>query len=88
MSDTVYWLVFGAGLALASYSVSRVVSARPARRKAKALTLALSAGLGVLLGGWVLGWDSWPGGLLAGLAVVEVGPTVAAKVRGKVRGVK
>jgi len=81
VSETVYWFVLGCALALASYSVRLLVQAPPAERLRRGLVLVASAGLGVLLGGWALGWDSWPAGLVAGLAVVEVGPAVLRMVR-------
>ena len=83
MSDTAYWLVLACALALASYSVRLLVQAPPAERGRRALVLLGSGVLGILLGGWALGWDSWPAGLVAGLAVVEVGPAVLRWVRGR-----
>lgn len=83
MSDTVYWFVLACALALASYSVRLLVLAKPPERALRAWMLLGSAALGVLLGGWALGWDSWPAGLVAGLAAVEVGPAVLRWVRGR-----
>ena len=82
MSDTVYWMTLALALALASYSVRYVVESEGNRAR-KGLVLVCSAVLGVLLGGWALGWDSWPAGMIAGLAVVELGPAVLRWARGR-----
>lgn len=94
MSDTAYWIVLAIALTLASYSIRQAVSAPVAERAARGLVLVCSAVLGVLLGGWALGWDSWPAGMVGGLAVIEfgphavqIGPTLVQWVRGRL-GVK
>lgn len=84
MSETVYWVVLGCALALAAYSVRVTIMAEPATQRRRWCVLGSSAALGVLLGGWALGWDSWPAGLVAGLAVVELGPAVLQWVRAKI----
>jgi len=84
LSATVYWIVLACALALASYSVRLLVQSPPPERRRRAIVLVASAGLGVLLGGWALGWDSWPAGLVAGLAVVELGPAVLRRLRREV----
>jgi hypothetical protein len=81
MSESVWWITLVVGLALAGYSLRATLWAPPEDRPRRWALLALTATLGVLLGGWVFGWDSWPGGLVAGLAVVELGPAALAAGR-------
>lgn len=72
MSETVYWVVLGVALILAGYQVRRALVAWGKGHKTDAKVIALSAlataGLGILLGGWAVGWDSWPAGFVVGLA--------------------
>lgn len=89
MSESVWWITLIIGLALAGYSLRATLWAKPEDRPRRWALLALTSLLGVLLGGWIVGWDSWPGGLVAGLAVVELGPAALAagrRVFGRVGG--
>jgi len=72
------WLVvvLVAALALASVSVRALVALPAALRPGRLVVLLLSSALGVSLAGTFGEWDLWPVGLVVGLAVVELGPTV------------
>lgn len=81
MSESAWWICLLVGLALAGYSLRATLWAKPEDRPRRWALLALTSLLGVLLGGWIVGWDSWPGGLVAGLAVVELGPAALSAGR-------
>ena len=81
------WLVvvLVAALALASVSVRALVVLPALLRPGRLVVLLLSASLGVALAGTLGDWDLWPVGLIVGLAVVELGPTVLSGAKAFVR---
>lgn len=84
MSDTAYWITLVAALALASYSLRLLIYGAPAERPKRAALLAASSLLGILLAAWAVAWSAWPAGLVAGLAVVELGGVVLRRLRREV----
>jgi hypothetical protein len=78
-------LVLVVALALASVSVRALIALEPRQRPGRVVVLLLSAALAVSLVGTFADWDYWPVGLVVGLAVVELGPTVAGVVKTFVR---
>ena len=52
----------------------------------RATFLLAAVGLGILFMRWVAEPGDWPGGIILGLAVVEVGPAVLRWVRGRLGG--
>lgn len=85
MSDGWWALVIVVALALASVSVRAFVALPREQRMGRAVVLILSGALGMGLVGTFAGWDYWLPGLVLGLAVVELGPTVLSVVRAVVR---
>ena len=85
MSSEVSIILVLVALALAVQSVRVLVDLAPDKRLGRLAVLTSAA----LLGLWVVhslaGWDYAALGCVGGLAVVELGPTVAAVVRGIVR---
>lgn len=99
--DFTWWMVVGAALALAMYSFSVALGFAPAERgtdapvylegEARVRRLALigaGAVLGVLAAFSLGGAQHIPIGVLGGIGAPELGLTVAAKLRGKVRNYK
>ena len=85
MSDGWWVVVVVVALALASVSVRAFVALPSEQRIGRLVVLILSGALGMGLVGTFAGWAYWLPGLVLGLAVVELGPTVLSVVRAVVR---
>lgn len=85
MSDGWLALVLVVLLALASVSVRTFVGLEARQKPGRLAVLLVSGALGVSLVGTLAGWDYWLPGLVLGLAVVELGPTVLSVVRALLR---
>ena len=85
MSDGWIVVMLVIGLALASVSVRTFVGLEQRDKLGRLAVLVVTAALGVSLVGTLAGWDYWLPGLVLGLAVVELGPTVLTAVRALVR---
>ena len=72
-------------LALAVQSVRVLVALAPRERPGRLLVLGVAAILGLAVIGELAGYDWWALGIVAGLAVVELGPVVASTVKRLVR---
>lgn len=85
MSEGWIALVLVIGLALASVSVRTFVALEQRARLGRLVVIIVTAALGVSLVGTLAGWAYWLSGLVLGLAVVELGPTVLSVVRAVLR---
>lgn len=85
MSEGWIALVLVIGLALASVSVRTFVALDQRARLGRLVVIVVTATLGVSLVGTLAGWDYWLPGLVLGLAVVELGPTVLSVVRALIK---
>jgi len=74
-------LVVVVALALAVQSVRVLVALHPAQRLGRLVVLAVAAVLGLVVTAELYGWDFAAVGVVVGLAVVELGPTVADVVK-------
>ena len=85
MSDVWWVVVVVVGLALASVTVRTFVALEARQKPGRLAVLLVSAALGVSLVGTLAGWGYWLPGLVLGLAVVELGPTVLSVARALLR---
>lgn len=85
MSDAWWVVLVVVGLALASVTVRTFVALELRQKPGRLAVLLVSGALGVSLVGTLAGWDLWLPGLVLGLAVVELGPTVLSVVRALLR---
>lgn len=91
MSFELTLVVVAVGLALALLSVRKLIAKDGAERLEYATLLACAAFLGLLVGRALHGlfaegpWETWPLGMLGGLAVVELGGPVLAGAKVVIR---